>query len=517
MTDIPANPNINPRRYSRFWFRFLEIFPGAIVWLCLIAPFILSLYLPLEVTIFIVLFDVYWLMRSLSYGFILARGYGKFKNSLATNWEARFQELLSLSPEEQIEAGVALIKPLYHAVIITMYKEEAALIRPGLDSILNSAAAKDNIIIILATEGRAGTEGKKQADILKAEYAGKFKHFLITVHPDNILGEVKAKGANASWAGRQLVVFARKHEIGLNQVLVSTADADSRFHPQYFACLGYTFLTTPNNVQAAFQPVAMYFNNIWEAPMLSRVMAFGTTFWQLIESVRDYRLISFATHATSLQTLQETDFWCTSIVNEDSRQFFRGYFHYAGKFRIIPLFIPIYMDAVHTRERLSTLKNLYLQQQRWAYGVEHFPYIVLESLRRSDIPWGSRALLVFRAFSGAYSWATSAFFLTVVGWLPLLLNPAFQSHVAASNFPLVTKLLLSLTWIGLLISGFITWRLLNTVFHGKRPIDFTTMFLQWLLVPIASLLFGALPGIDSQTRLMLGKYLGFRVTEKVIV
>jgi hypothetical protein len=42
------------------------------------------------------------------------------------------------------------------------------------------------------------------------------------------------------------------------------------------------------------------------------------------------------------------------------------------------------------------------------------------------------------------------------------------------------------------------------------------MVLQWILVPISAPFLGAMPAIDSQTRLMLGKYFGeFWVTEKI--
>jgi hypothetical protein len=173
------------------------------------------------------------------------------------------------------------------------------------------------------------------------------------------------------------------------------------------------------------------------------------------------------------------------------------------------------MDAVHVDTFRDTMHNLYLQQQRWAYGVEHFPYIVLESHRqRKKIPLGKRIMLIWRAFDGAFSWSTTSFFLTVVGWLPFVLNAQFQNQVIASNFPQVARSLLSLTWIGLVISGTITILIMPARPKSHSPLNWIAMVIQWALIPVAAIFFGAIPGLNAQTRLMFGRYLGFRVTAK---
>lgn len=460
------------------------------------------------------MFDVYFLIRSLSYGWILLWGFRKLKLNLDNRWLSKLEELDQLSEAERLKLKIPDWRKIYHAVILPTYKEPLPVLERALDSILAAEYPQDRFIVILATEERDHVNAQKNAAAILKKYQGKFSKLMITEHPDGIIGEVKAKGANCTWAAKQLSLYCAEKGIDAKDVIVSTADVDSSFHHQYFSILTHKFITTPDRHHVGYQPIAMYFNNIWDASWLSRVMAFSTTFWQIIESVREYRLVTFSTHAMTLSTLQEIDYWCISIVNEDSRQYFRAWFHYNGNFRTVPLFVPLYMDAVLVPGWYPTFKNLYLQQQRWAYGVEHFPYIVLECARNHKIPWRGRVIQIFRAFSGTYTWATSAFFITFVGWLPLILNPGFQANVAASYFPIVTQVLLSLTWIGLLISGVITLRLINTVRHGRDPIQLSTMFLQWVFTPIASLLLGALPGIDAQTRLMFGKYMGFRVTEK---
>lgn len=516
MPEVIADPNIAPRLYNRTWFRFFEILPGATIWLALIAPFVLAIYAPLWVTIFIICFDVHWLIRALHYGVILIQGYFRLNRHKRTDWKALLEETVAASTDPAYGGKVLDWRKIHHAIIVTTYKEDIGILRASIESILDADFPNDRTHFVLGIEERAGEEAEERAATLYKEYQDKFASFIVSKHPDNIPGEVKAKGANATWAAKILVKEMEAKGITPNEIIVSTADADSRFDRAYFTCLAYHFAVTEDRVRASYQPVAMYFNNIWETPMLSRVMAFGTTFWQLMESIRSYRLITFSTHAMSLQTLKDINFWCTEIVNEDSRQFFRAFFHYDGRFKVIPLFVPIYMDAVQVPSFRKTMKNLYLQQQRWAYGVEHFPYIVMESWHRPKIPWTSRWSLIWRAFDGAFSWATASFFISVVGWLPIVLNARFREQVIASNFPVVTQYLLTLTWVGLLISAFMTINLMPKPLRRNR-ISMLAMVAQWILTPISAIFFGALPGIDASTRLMLGKYIGFRITEKAAV
>lgn len=503
-----------PEVFNPFWFRFFEILPGACVWTALFLPFILSIYYPLIVSVFILMFDVYWLMNALSYAKTLILGYCRLRSSMKTNWTQKLVELDQLSAKELADKKYINWHDVYQTIILTTYKEDISILEAGLDSIIEADYPKDHLIFVLATEARAGQHADNIGDALKQKYGHYFYKFIVTKHPDGIINEVKAKGSNATYAAKILVNELSQTDIQLENVIVSTSDADSRFEKEYFSCLTYKYVTTPDRLQCGYQPVIMFNNNIWESPMVSRVLAFGTTFWQLIQSVRDYRLVTFATHAMSLKTLVEMDFWCRTIVNEDSRQFYRAFFHYNGKFRSIPLFMPVYMDAVHVGNIKGTLRNLYLQQQRWAYGVEHFPYIVMASLKNGKIRWLDRVALIWRTWQGAFSWSTTSFFITVVGWLPIALNNSFRDQVIASNFPIVTKFLLSLTWIGLVVSSTTTLLLLPKRPEDKNLGHFFTMILQWILVPVTTLLFGALPGIDAQTRLMLGKHLGFTITEK---
>jgi len=41
------------------------------------------------------------------------------------------------------------------------------------------------------------------------------------------------------------------------------------------------------------------------------------------------------------------------------------------------------------------------------------------------------------------------------------------------------------------------------------------ILVQWVFLPVILILFGSFPALDAQIRLMLGKYMGFWVTEKL--
>jgi hypothetical protein len=184
---------------------------------------------------------------------------------------------------------------------------------------------------------------------------------------------------------------------------------------------------------------------------------------------------------------------------------------------VIPIFTPVYMDAVLVPGLWRTLVNQYKQKRRWAWGIEHFPYLVNQCLKNKEISLWERLVLIFRLLEGHISWAAASLLIALAGWIPLVLNPHFRSTVLAFNLPIMARNLLGLTWIGIIISTAISYLLLP-----PRPAKYSywktiSMLIQWILVPISAIFFGSIPAIDAQTRLMLGKYLGFWVTEKTVV
>jgi len=217
---------MNQKKFNRF----LEFLPGFFAWSALLIPIILSYKFPIIVGIFIILFDLYWVFKAVIMGLHLVYGYKLLQAGIATNWQSKLSHIprnnLSINPDD-----------IYHAVIIATYQEDISILNSSIQSVIESDFNTHKIILVLATEERDRERAAKYAVILSNKYQSKFYQFITTIHPDGIAGEMKAKGANVTWAAKELYKFIVSKNINPENVIVSTADADSRFHSKYFSAL----------------------------------------------------------------------------------------------------------------------------------------------------------------------------------------------------------------------------------------------------------------------------------------
>jgi hypothetical protein len=212
----------------------------------------------------------------------------------------------------------------------------------------------------LAAEERAGAEAVEIAERLAEKYKRHFGEIIVTVHPAGLPNEIVGKGPNISYASEEARInILDKNNIPYEDVIVSAFDIDTVVWPDYFGCLTWHFLTTPNPYNCSYQPVPFYNNNIWETPAVSRVAAMTSTFWQMIQQERPENLVTFSSHSLSFKSLYEVGYWQKNMISDDSRIYWNIYFAKKGDYRVIPISYPISMDANLAETRWKTYKNIY--------------------------------------------------------------------------------------------------------------------------------------------------------------
>lgn len=480
---------------------------GILTWLGLIVPVIFSFLWPSFVAIYILLFDLYWVIRAFYMANFLRISYIKMRKALHTN----YRHVL-----ESIEAGDSVPKwqGIYNVVMFATFKEELDTLLPSVESIVEADWPSDKIIIMLAGEESDSERLEHNANYLKEKFKDKVSDFLVSKHPSDIIGEIRGKGAGSAWAGRRLTEYIRAKGIAEESVLVTIADADTRFHRQFFNAITCEFIKNEDRHRRTYQPIPLYSNNIWYAPTISRLAAWGSSFWQMIEASRPWRLVNFSTHCYSLKMLREMNYWDVTVVNEDSRQFWRAYFAFDGNHKAVPIYIPVYMDAVVGEDFWVSMGNLYKQKRRWAYGVEHLPYIVTESIKNKKIPFFDKWAKIFRLVQGSYDWVVASMHLMFVGWLPIIFSESFRHTVLAYNYPDIARIILSIAWICAVMSVYTSLSFLPPRPRGFGKIKYFEMAADWIVTPLSAIFFSSIPALEAQTRLMLGKYMGFWVTPK---
>lgn len=482
--------------------RFLEIIPGFLTWTILLSPLILSFYIPRYVAYFIILFDLYWLFRSFRLSKSLILAYKKLKNALATDW---WKKLQLLEPRW---------KDIYHVVMLPIYNEGPEIVNPSVEAVINAKYDLSKVILVIAVEERGGNEILEIATKLKEKYQHKIFKFLIVTHPDGIPGEVKGKGPNITYAAKRLKeTVLDPLNIPYQNVIVSSIDSDAKIHPKFFAILTYQYMLTEHAETKLYQFVPMYHNNIWDAPAPMRVIAAGCSFWLLTETTRPERLRTFACYACSFHALVKTDYWDITSIIEDGVQYWRNLLAFPKTHSVVPIYIPVYQDAVLDDKYIKTYFSQYIQLRRWAWGASDLALIIPAFRKNKDIPWHTKFVQVYRLMDAHLSWSTAPLLLLISGWAPLL-NRQFGNQILAYNLPFVTSMILTLAMLGISASVIISLLLLPKDPHRETIWTKLKHVLQWILAPIVTIFFGAIPAIDSQTRLMLGKRLEFVVTTK---
>lgn len=483
---------------SRFW----EMFPGLLVWGTFALALALSFFQPLWVIVFILVFDLLWLYRVIYFNLFVLLSWKRYKETQKINWQQKLETLPNAHD-------------LYHLVFLPTYKEDYSIIRETLRSLKENSFPNSRIFVVLGGEEGDKEAFGKHAHRAQQEFGSVFKELIVTLHPKGLSHEIPGKGSNLNWMGHEVekLLSEKYPSIADENIIVSSFDIDTIAHPQYFSYLTYLYCTVQSPTRSSYQPIALFSNNIWNASAPVRIAAFGTTFWLFGELTRPDRLWTFSSHSMSWKMLKDVGFWQKDIVSEDSRIFMQAFLHYHGDYRVTPMFLPVSMDAVTGKTYGESLKGLYFQMRRWAWGVEHLPYLVHGFKQDKQISRMKKFRYFFNHVEGMYTWATAPITMFVLGWLPLWVAKG-ETNALIQAAPFTLEQIMQWAMIGIFISAVMSLMILPRRPQDVRKHTWAIMLLQWFLLPITFIVFGSFPAIDAQTRLMLGRYLGFHVTKK---
>jgi cellulose synthase/poly-beta-1,6-N-acetylglucosamine synthase-like glycosyltransferase len=524
-------------------YRFFEILPGAISYGAVILLFLLSLLHPVAGAIYLFTIIAITLVKAIAVAYRTIQGYNVLKRAERVDWRNRLEELenphesfekvrdednKSYHFEEHVENLKMMAamdneypKPskIYHAVIMTAYNEGIEVLDPSIEAVKNSTFPNERIIFAIAYEERGGETIETTVKTLAQKYKGIFKDFLLVKHPADLPHEVIGKGPNLTFAGQAVADYVEKKHLPVENIIVTSLDSDNHMAPEYLDSVAYEFITHPNRQRLSYQPVALFTNNIWDAPAPSRVIAVSNSFFNVISTMRPHTLRNFASHSQPLQALEAMNFWSKRTIVEDGHQYWRSLFFFSGDYEVLPIRIPIYQDAVIDETFWKTVKAQFVQVRRWYYGASDVAYVgskLFVPKNKRYMPFWQLFPKFWRLLDGHITLAILAPIVAFGGWVPMIMNLSSHEMVAFS-IPSIVGVVETIASAGLIVSILVSFKVLPKrpeKYHKSRSL---LMVLQWILMPVTSILYQSIAAFYSQTRLMLGLYMEkFDVTKKVV-
>ena len=524
-------------------YRFFEMLPGLISYGAIILLFVLSLIDPVLGAIYLFIIIASTLVKVIGIAYRTVQGYGVIQRAEKVDWRSRFEDLEN--PHEAFERlhgknsksyhfdehikNLKLMAAMpgeypnpektLHVVIVTAYNESIDVLRPSINSVKKSTFPNNRIILVLAYEERGGEAMADTARELHQEFKDTFKEFLLVEHPDNIPGEVIGKGPNLTYAGEKVAEYFEKKHWSVENTIVTSLDSDNHVHPKYLDNVAYEFITHPSRQRLSYQPVSLFMNNIWDAPAPTRVIAVSNSFFNVISTMRPHVLRNFASHSQPLQALIAMDFWSKRTIVEDGHQYWRSLFFFGGDYTVLPIRIPIYQDAVLDETFFKTVKAQFIQVRRWYYGASDVAYVGTKLFCKKaerPMPFWQLFPKFLRLLDGHVTLAILAPIVAFGGWVPMLMN--LSSHTMVGyNLPSVVSVVETFASVGLIVTVLVSFKMLPPRPAKYRKGRNILMVLQWVLMPITSILYQSIAAFYAQTRLMIGCYMEkFDVTKKVI-
>jgi hypothetical protein len=491
--------------------RTLDGIPGCLAWVALLFSVASAVAFPRVLLLIAALLGFYSAIRFLFAGIANVMGLRNIREWEAANWHDRY--LQEATPDSFPWEAI------HNVIIIPNYKEPIEILRRTLNRLAEQEDARRKITIVLAME--AGEEGcVEKAEQLRGEYSPCFANFFYTVHPRGLPGEMQCKSANQAWASRWVKRRLVDQEgYNIDHIIVTTMDADTLWHKNYFASLTYLFAITPARHLRFWQAPIRYHTNIWDInPLLRIVNAYSTAFELAYLAAPWWIPMPMSSYSLSLKLLDASGYWDGDVIADEWHMFIKAYFARDGDVMLDRIFLPFSATAVTGDTLLQAINNRYQQTLRHAWGSKEVGFIIAKMLEHPEIEFPTSFKLLFRVAHDILLAGAGWVILTAGAQLPFLFNPLLLGQIVSEGFSNPAYVLLQIAFALVSVLGIVFWyqdiivRPPRT--HRQTLYERLMTILSFPLLPILTLIFVAIPTLQAQTRLMAGIPLRFKVSKK---
>ena len=492
--------------------RHLDRIPGVISALTFAVCAILAVVAPRAAITAAAIVASYAAVRFVAAAVANVMGLNAIRRAVSTNWRDVYDATRTRDALEWDDVR--------HLVIIPNVDESEGILRQSLEHLARADGARTSIIVALAMEGREAGSVEK-ANALIAEFGSAFADIFFTVHPADLPGEMSCKSANLAWAART----ARKRLIyqgGLDpeHIMVTAMDADTLWHPRYFAALTCNFALSDRRYDLFWQAPVRFHSNIYDVnPVIRLVNVYATAFELAYLSARWWQSLPMSSYSLSWRLLESSGFHDPDVIADEWRMYIKAFFSRELRPWVEPIYLPFLAMSATGESFWSVCKNRYHQSVRHAWGTKEIGYTLGQM--GSQGAWSARKAwrLLFSVSHDILLSGAGWIIVTICAYVPMVLYPDYlgQYLTSAWEFPPFVVLQVAFTVMGAL--GVVFWAIdvrqrpprPRALARGERALS----VISFVLLPLLALVFVTIPVLHAQLWLLIGRPLSFRVTAKV--
>jgi hypothetical protein len=495
--------------------RFLTSLPGFLTVILFTSPLWLGLTYPNLYATILFAYIILWIAKTFrTYLFVIYTLWQVRKNN-RINWQEKVEKL-----------------PLYNEsrlfVVIPFATEPLQVVEPCVSSMLLQNFDTKKVTLCLTTESKF-EKGRDTAEKLKNKYISSFENILINSHT-LVSGEVAGKSSNVTSGCHMLQEYIDANGWNEEDIVLLSCDSDSVFPPNYFAILFYKFLTEPNKHTTFWAAPHVYQQNYWDIPILFRTLHVFNAINNIANVVRTHtRFIHISTFSGSWKFIKSLGFYDPAVVSDDYHIFFVALFTYFSKVRTDTIYQIVDSDAVDGYGFVDTLRRAFRQIQRWAWGVEDYPFIVknlFKVVTSSRYQLKDKLYVLLRTSGPLYDhqfWPFNGvifpLFSTIIWYLARPnMDEAFWFNL--TNTVIAVFNVSAIFSMGIVVMTYYLRpkaELTGYSFFGKiffYLVDLAIILVSIIVLPILSFFIAGISSLTAHYRLFTRNYLGFVLTEK---
>jgi hypothetical protein len=497
--DLNANPD--PKHFS---YRVL----GLLAWIVLTFCFICVVTAPRLLLNVARGLAIYMIVRLIILTFLYLVGLMKFLQK---------ERAAGTSPRRSLSGSqIGRNKAVHHLVVLPNLDEPQEVLKRTLQSLCLQAGAREHMTVVLGME-EWDPGAKDTAETLLTNYGGKFFHLIATYHPSDLPGEVQGKAMNEAWAVRRACrEMVNRLGISTSQIVVTVADADSIFHPHYFAELTRQFVADSRRYSVVWQAPMLFDNDIWQAHAIIRLASYYTNVASTGDFVNPWEpKLPYSTYSISLKLLEEVDYWDPTIIDEDVNIFLRSFFKRGGKAFVQRIYLPVHGNPIFGANLWHALGIFYAQKLRHGLGGAEIGYLLQKWNFPPGAPFGHKVWLLLKLLHDHLIFSIAGIIITLGTAVSIALDQTVVITSPPTNAnPLAFIIINLLGSCALLVIWFVERTRLS---RGKVDWSLRSLMseiLAWLFFPVFFLLLLNLPILHAQTKLLLGQRIRFKRTPK---